>query len=537
MNYQLHETSAEMMKKKEAGEGCGSHCRRCCDKVRVFVTQVIAPSMVSYFLWSTVIYIAAAVVVIWATPRINDFLCAVDPHPDQGGMGCPNCPSTLLMCSKTDTCWTRALNITFKKDASSSAGALYQALTEAAVDTACNSLVQNANDAVDIVGDIGTSATPVTAGCKTFHCGVLLNALMGVPDLNAVTVNNCTNVWLTKPSSSANVCPCQAAPTYITPALKLTIDAVCGKDLLTQVCKWANSAYTWCPPLPSTTPQPSGAAARLLADLPWEYGDRQNRSGLLQEGVLSPHAVVESCSGESGGKKESLLQVSQEESEEEGRQLQGSTTPAASGAANSEKPAYTVSAWSTCSCYQQCMPGVQTRLVKCLAASCKDPMPPTSQTCVCTTCARCQIELFLQVLFLSLIIQGGICLLTFLAFLSQAGVTEDGLVKLSIMKRIAGFICKNLPPITRLATLVNLFIIIGMLVLTFGQLTGWQDCTAPLQLTVIAIVVAVLWALHILLAQYSKMASRIPPWLYIPVRQSSNAVLKYVGMLWRFLGP
>merc|ERR1712203_1069828 len=89
-----------------------------------------------------------------------------------------------------------------------------------------------------------------------------------------------------------------------------------------------------------------------------------------------------------------------------------SRTLTESGGSAEELPENAVSAWSPCTCYFQCIPGVRTREVTCPdATQCADPEPSSFQACDCEHCADCQIDFQLFILEMILFAQAGVTLL------------------------------------------------------------------------------------------------------------------------------
>eukprot|EP00929_Paragymnodinium_shiwhaense_P061685 TRINITY_DN30836_c0_g1_i1.p1 TRINITY_DN30836_c0_g1~~TRINITY_DN30836_c0_g1_i1.p1 ORF type:complete len:666 (+),score=141.81 TRINITY_DN30836_c0_g1_i1:253-2250(+) len=182
----------------------------------------LTPTLISYFLWSGIIYVCCGVFIFASVWEVKAFLCKIPGEKNETAnqvLGCENCEGKILMCGKgindVGKCWKYAMNATLKDI---QAKPSFQA---AVSDSTCNSLVENALGPVEMLQSIirerAAKKTKPSDACIEFHCRVLANAYWTNPDLSYVTATSgastsptCTNTLFTKPEWAASSCPCNA---------------------------------------------------------------------------------------------------------------------------------------------------------------------------------------------------------------------------------------------------------------------------------------------------------------------------------------
>jgi len=171
-----------------------------------------APSLENYFLWTAVFYgIIGVVGIIFYSP-VKQFFCDTPETLLENPANCSAaaCGDKLLMCGKPP-CWRYAMNYTYLVDAKTPNNQRYGARIAAGKDDACNDLVATADGPVKMLQSIvrRRSKNPAEpgAGCVTFHCQVMLNAVLG-NELGRGVNGVCTNVKNVKPKNVATDCPC-----------------------------------------------------------------------------------------------------------------------------------------------------------------------------------------------------------------------------------------------------------------------------------------------------------------------------------------
>jgi len=526
---------------------------------------VCSISIHSYFLWSAVLLAACGIVLAVSGPNIETFLCQMSPQPDQGGLGCEGCADELLLCPK-DLCYRGAVNITWQKFARSTDQPLYQQFMQAARDQRCNNLIRNfANNPVQMIQQIASSVDtePVTNGCVKFHCMVASQALGGASDLDA-PLGVCTDIYgmkhgLPEPPS---FCPCAGLLTSDeTLAAKPDLDATCGTALLSGTCPWGDITPGWCDTTTTaTTTATLGAASeRRLAGVeePEQQAAAWPRVDVLQQGIEQEPkqwavAALASApsSAPSGVRLEGWGVVTAPpkrgcderwaNASAPRRSLQ-SSTPSASVELNNVLQAWDVGAWSPCACYQQCMPGLRTRLVTCGTTQCSEPVPAREEHCTCFHCADCPVVLWLFVEWIMFLSTSGVAGLLFLCFLYSSQVKEEQLIKIPFSKKLIGMNCKLVPPIVRLAILTAVGFLVLILAMTFANgILGveWsKDCHDSSLLRVVSLVELGLVAFQLFLGRCAKRLTRRPAWLYSPVRSSSIFPIKQIRRFLHALSP
>eukprot|EP00418_Pyrodinium_bahamense_P096056 CAMPEP_0179044202 /NCGR_PEP_ID=MMETSP0796-20121207/17556_1 /TAXON_ID=73915 /ORGANISM="Pyrodinium bahamense, Strain pbaha01" /LENGTH=586 /DNA_ID=CAMNT_0020740601 /DNA_START=353 /DNA_END=2113 /DNA_ORIENTATION=+ len=108
-----------------------------------------------------------------------------------------------------------AVNLTYLQNSRKPDDQYYKERLEAALDTNCNGIVQIRGSPIEMLEGIisrraRTGGQKPSAGCVTFHCQVLLNALL--PSVSTELTNKvgmeCTNKRKLKPPENAASCPC-----------------------------------------------------------------------------------------------------------------------------------------------------------------------------------------------------------------------------------------------------------------------------------------------------------------------------------------
>jgi len=431
------------------------------------------------------------------------------------------------MCTKS-TCYRTAVNVTWKTQASTPSGLLYQALMEAAFDDNCNILLRNnANDPVEMISAISSNEATmtITQGCKDFHCGVLKQATGDSPDLDSPD-GACTNVHGAKIPSEAGACVCAGLVTAeATAQAKSAIDGVCG-TFLNSKCPYGSSYPAWCTQPTSTTGTTTITLNNLTA---LGFGRRLAEPG--PPDLPLPAAAARGCPGPGNASA---------------RRLQAPAPASATTANNDDYEPYTVQAWSRCTCYQQCIPGVQTRQVTCLATTCQEPKPPTQQECICKHCAACSVVFRMFVLMIMFIVQSCLAFILFLAYLQASSMPEERFIKIGILRKLFGATVKNLPPLVRLVVLASLTLT-GLIVFQtfaprivsgdFEPLASMRDCFDSGDLRLVSLIVGGMVAFQIVLGRFATWLTRKPPWLYVPDRANWPTPIKQLRYIFRSLGP
>jgi len=208
----------------------------------------------------------------------------------------------------------------------------------------------------------------------------------------------------------------------------------------------------------------------------------------------------------------------------EARQLQSVAT-AAPSVHNDDLHDWTVSAYSQCTCLQQCTEGMQYRSVTCPSGmTCKEPKPPTSKACQCGHCTDCKIEAVLLGLVVTYAFQGASCLLLGVAFWSVSYLREDDLSEMRFGTKFLGCFCKAWPLLVRLVVYVTLLFV---LYISFAVIpgTGYMDlCSSVESLWLLAIVISVCFVLQ-LAAGIVMTRKPMPPWLHNSVKKGLATLL------------
>lgn len=513
----------------------------------------LVPSVQTYFLLSGILYAGNGALIFFSRVTIDSFFCNIDPREVAGGIGCTKCPSEILVCKQAD-CYRHAMNITYRLTASKNTMVNYQQFMTAAQDTQCNEMVLKSASPVKMIQNIAANNS-VSQGCKRFHCAVLKYALLQSPDLNTRT-GVCTNKDNSKPASLASTCVCASLMTGNDILNnKASIQSLCGSWIVDDFCPtFGSTVPNWCPPTPAPTPAPTASSAttsvtaRLLAadNAAGKHG-MSTTSGVPQvwTDLVEKKKVIsikgadaqESCHD---GKTTSAVPMATPFAPQTAAPRRLQNTPAPQGAANDQFPDYTVSDWTRCTCYLQCIAGVKTRLVTCGASTCKAPKPKTSEVCKCSHCADCQADLNLMIVMYCYFAQGGVAIAVFVSFLHMGSFDMDDLVKLSILTRLIGLFCKNLPICVRILVIANFFQLTIIIVQAWvpSSVLAWEkDCKSSNALGYTSLITFGVWSIQLILGRVAKTMTRQPPYMFTPYRNKLPPPLKQLKMLIRSLGP
>jgi len=487
-------------------------------------SAVFSMSVHSYFLWSSICFLTCALTLTVGGPQVKAFMCDKPPQAIYGGPGCDNCSSELLACHK-NLCYRNTVNLTWLTQAKHADQVLYQPYSEAVTDVVCTDLFRSkAANPIEMIVSISEQTDPaVTTGCVEYHCGLLRNALGGgsLTDLSSPT-GKCTNTFGHQPGGDDTSCPCgslirspqlsQAAPTILN---------LCGV-WLNNLCPYGDFTGSWCPPpqaAPTTAAAPGAASPTTAA------------GGANIRRLEPPHY---SWKGRALGNATISRQF------QNGRRLQAPAPPPAPNL-NDALPEFTVGAWSKCTCYQQCTPGLKTRSVKCMAEQCKKPAPKSADECACDHCAKCLVDMPVWILSLIYFGQCAVAVICFLCYLHAATAAEEAFIKISYMELLGGLASKNFPPLVRLAVLVTcgftFWILIETWIPKLFDLDWMTDCYDSQVLRTISIICSSVWVFQVLLGRCAKRVARKPPWLFSPARASLPPPLKQISEFFRGLGP
>lgn len=207
------------------------------------------------------------------------------------------------------------------------------------------------------------------------------------------------------------------------------------------------------------------------------------------------------------------------------RRLQTNPTAAPSTAAATNLQEYTTTAWSMCTCYMQCVPGVRTRSVSCPAGvTCQEPKPSSAESCTCKHCSDCDVLLF-----------GVVSFLLWLGFVIVAFLEEDDYTEMSIGLKCLGCFCKFLPIITKLMTYVTMLLIILLSVTALVPIgEPFSDCKGSATFTVLAIGGVSIWVVQLVVGVYMHRYKPMPPWLHTA---SSSGAMKFIFKPLNCVGP
>jgi hypothetical protein len=435
-------------------------CFSCIAKAATRVTiNTFTPSLLTYFAWTGIIYIACATFAMIEWYGIHDFFCKL-PAQEKG---CDNCADNLLMCPKS-TCWQEAVNLTIQEDADTPDDRYFEAFQSAVQDLGCNSLVETSESPVKMVRNIQSSLESGTAtpACKQWNCRVLVKALRNV-------------------SSCSELCR-EGSLTAIA-----ELERSCGLDGV----GLAADAERLCNAQPARVLSEHAGMPGLWYDAVW-----QNKASEELNGPLADSSVPARM------QRRHL------------RRLTNATT----NAANEGSDAWDVGGWSKCTCLQQCTAGLRTRSVTCPSGEgrCKmSEMPANAEACTCWHCARCTVRFSIVGFAIGYFTQGGCSLLLWLAFLRVSYLDEEDLTHVSWRMKVLGCVCKVLPRLVRIGS----FFALGFILLLIGQTwlpTGEFNvaCKQNDKLQVMAICIALCWVAQIVIGVFMKRRSPMPAYLF-----------------------
>mmetsp|Transcript_53434 Transcript_53434/g.153304 ORF Transcript_53434/g.153304 Transcript_53434/m.153304 type:complete len:577 (-) Transcript_53434:104-1834(-) len=573
---------------KKKGESEGGFCigciRRCGGVTKKVWVACGRPSIHTFFLWSGLIFLVCGLSTVVGRDAAQQFFCTIRPQSEYGGMGCGNTSSKLIGCSKP-SCYRYALNITYMEEAKKASSALFEKFIDATTDVNCNNVLSQAAvtspvAAITQMKKVAGTALAVTQSCIDYHCGVLLNTLNNSDLVSSTGV--CTDKYGMKDSTESKKCQCGpllisdvftvgelAVPTAAgTSTAMQAIHSLCGAAMISKMyamCSWAGVYPIWCRgttvttttgTVTNTTTTTRTVTKTITKTATVRRLENQEDWDLVAEVAEAgePDAGVED--GQPAPGQEEFLRPAQAAgagaAQAPGRSLQTDPTatataaaaPSPAGLTNSDLQDYSVKDWSPCTCYQQCTPGVKTRVVECLTDLCKAPQPASREACICDHAAECQIDDRLIALLVIFFIQAFIALIIFLCYFRTLSHTEDDFIIMGFRKRIGGFFYKQLPPFMRIMVLAQLFQVVWLVldVWIIGSAAdpagGYQsDCIASKDLRLVSIITSILWVVQVALGKCTKTYARKPDWLYAPERSSNAFPLKQLRMMFRCLGP
>lgn len=541
---------------KKAKKSKAKACREGCGKCLKAVTKL---TIANYFLASGILYVACAFVVNIQYVKVEKFLCNVwAQRNDTGdfGKGCLECGFDNIFCGKSE-CWHDAINLTYKEDLVNATPSFIQewmfrtpdkvesaTFLDASVDVACNEVLTAQETPVKAIltmaslstqATTDTSVTAVTEKCVQFHCKVVQRALEH-PDLmrnpQSEETSGCTNTEKVKRHWNSDYCVCHGLYQTMTATDITTIENYCSFTFKTT----STTTTTTTTSTTTTTTTIIAASARRL-DLDADMEDIEENANCDKQTADKIHDQAPDV-GSLVDMADDLLR----DAPMRALQAAPATAPAAAGLENKDLQDYEVGAWSKCACYQQCVSGVMTRSVKCLAQRCKDPKPPTLESCQCGHCADCTILLNLTIFFYLFQVQGFVALFVWVNFLWLNSLQEANFVKsaVSYLRWFLGIWVKLLPLLVRLCLLMNIIQIVVMTVQTWlpGDVIAFApDCNASRDLRVLDIILLGVLVAQICMGVLTRLTNRMPPFLYRPVTPSRLLPFRLLSKSMRFLGP
>lgn len=458
------------------------------------VRFILVPNTAGYFLWAGLSYLAASILLHISIPVIHDEFCTVV----YSGSKCQECRDHNFLCGDSE-CYRSAMNITWRKEANAPSKQYFEALNGAVLDKDCTDIIKQAISPVDAIVqmDRASSSTPVNKECQTFHCRVLQNALYLNSDMQNKG-DNCTNTWGTKSSDTALSCPCSSLLTEVNSQAETAIKNICGERVLTTGCSYFATTPSFCN---------SSSGGRRLDFVQEDEAPCQTPSSVLPD--------VRSVFAQQVGLSDAPA-----------RSLQSTSSTA---------PAWTVGQWSTCQCYDQCMPGVRTRVVACGATQCRGTQPATQEACTCYHCAECDAQDVMTVLMFIQYTQAGIALLLCPMIGYFGSLPEESLIKIGILKKLAGFFCKIFPALETLGDFAVLLILLWIMIVTFlpplFNLEWMEDCFIQPVLRASSLILIACWLARLALGHCAKRYTRVAPQLYSPFRRLPAPLRQIRAML------
>jgi len=326
----------------------------------------------------------------------------------------------------------------------------------------CNRLVEASSNPIEMLRGINSST--VTSHCRAWNCRVAVMAFKHVSECGSL---------------------CTARNSAEVPQLK----SFCGLDGL-----GLEDAYNErCLDFP----------ARLLR--PADYG------------VPGPWR-------DAARQRQEAAPVAQEE-----RRLSADSTTSSDGflAGGGGSGDWDVSGWSSCTCLQQCTAGVRTRSVTCPSGSCDPADEPVSvEACECWHCARCTVRWSILGFSAGYFFQGVCSLLLWLAFARVSYLNEEDLTHISLPMKLLGGVCKILPRLVRICSLVSfgfILLLIGQTFLPSGEIN--VACKQNGKLQVMAILITLCWLMQLVIGVYMKRRSPMPPYLFNARRRGAMRTL------------
>lgn len=527
--------------------------RRMCRLASQTVQAGVTPSLMSYFFWSSALYLLFATYAAMSVGNVEDFLCTVPPeHSGIVDAGCANCPDTLMLCNK-DLCWRTAVAFTYQASARTPDDDLYVSFNEALLDTVCHDLVQTSSNAVQLLKafkQLQVRGVGPGAGCQRFHCQVLLNSVMRAYGTVLTGPGSCTNEFGTKPASQDSDCPCSGL--RLTSSQVDDITALCGpmaskladaeavRNIGAKLpCpSEATDAETICGHFNASLLDESSCGWRktptaaftsddlaVLQSLCWPFGwDFSAASICAPPSSFQGQLACQSSLGAIARRRNEMAPAAS-----------SATAISPSNAVATVKEFVTTS-WSKCTCYRQCMPGIKKRKVTCLTGSpCQDPPPLSIVPCKCTNCAYCEVTWTIYGITAGYGVVGLTALLLFLAFLFVTKLEDDDLTDMSWRVKALGCFCKFLPIMIYSSTYVASIFVVILLVQSFLPVGTWcSDCKASGTIRMVSLSAAACWLLQMAIGIYMRRNKRMPPALHVA---SKKGLMSFLCAPLRAIGP
>jgi len=207
---------------------------------------------------------------------------------------------------------------------------------------------------------------------------------------------------------------------------------------------------------------------------------------------------------------------------------------------NSNLMSYTTTAWSQCTCFQQCVSGVKTRTVTCDSDKCASPKPENRVKCHCQHCAACAVKFYLTALYLTVCVQGLAGLLVFGAFFFAERVHIDDLAVVSWCScscvPMLGLICKSIPVFLRVFVYINMVEVILLAMSAFLPFVpGTYDCKTNQPLLILAAANCGLWCCQLGYGVYMRKNKPMPAQLHAAA--PSGKIRRAICIPLRSIGP
>lgn len=493
------------------------------------IVNALTLNIPSYFLWSGVVYLATALVVVVMRPQAIQFLCDVWVGPDD----CKTCGFDLVTCPKAN-CYRHAMNLTILTQANEAGDKFYEDYKKAVVEYHCLALVEKARDPISMglmMYDRKNPDNPdvVSDFCIKFHCEVLWQSLTHSDLLNLANPTSptgCSSNAITH-HSGPDTCPCHTQT--ISSADRAKMYSMCG---------WPTT--TTSTTVTTVTTPPGAAASRRLPSASGapddDRGCEGDADGECSRRREAPPTVADAVSDRKHFSPEETMQSLWDDR----RLTHIKAVSPPPDSVNEDSPEFTVGEWGKCKCYLQCQSGLRSRPVSCLSSACKQPKPVEQEKCECSHCAACSVALSTLIFMTTCAAEGVLNLFVFLVILYMNSVQEEYLVKLSWLQCFLGFTVKQIPPLVRLIVLVNMGQAIFMLFQVWipTSLIEFEPvCNDVPQLKVLSIFLTSIMMFQILLGVLAKHFNRMYPYLFKPMRASKFPPLRWIGKIQRALGP